>query len=59
MNDLIVDVLNEQAENNYKKRGVTADNMEERAIYEDRPFFYYQGYQNRQRLLTETLIRRT
>jgi len=58
MNDLIVDVLNEQAENNYKKYGVTADNMEERAIYEDRPFFYYQGYQNRQRLLTETLIRR-
>lgn len=58
MNELIIQVLNEQAENNYKKWGYTSDNAVLRMFDEDRPFFYYEGYQRRQQVLTEALIRR-
>lgn len=58
LNQLIIDVLNEQAEDNYQKKGITADNATERSFDEEKPFFYYKGYQNRQRILTEALIRR-
>lgn len=58
MNQLVIDALNEQAESNYKKKGFTSDTAAIRAFDEEKPFFYYNGYQNRQRILTEELIRR-
>ena len=58
MNELIIEVLNEQAENNYKKKGYTSDSAVLRMFDEDNPFFYYKGYQERQRILTDNLIRR-
>lgn len=58
LNQLIIDVLNDQAEDNYQKKGITANNAAERSFDEEKPFFYYKGYQNRQRILTEALIRR-
>jgi len=58
MNQLVIDALNEQAEKNYNKKGFTADNAAIRIFDEDNPFFYNKGYQQRQRLLTEALIRR-
>ena len=58
MNEVIVQTLNEQAENNYKKKGYTADNAVLRMFDEDNPFFYYKGYQERQRILTDNLMRR-
>lgn len=58
MNELIIQVLNEQAENNYKKRGITSDTVTIRMRGEEKQFYYYEGYQERQRLLTDNLIRR-
>ena len=58
MNQLVIDALNEQAEKNYNKKGYTADNAVIRMFDEDKPFFYHNGYQQRQRILTEALIRR-
>lgn len=58
MNQLVIDALNEQAENNYKKKGFTSDSAAIRVFDEDNPFFYYKGYQERQRILTDNLIRR-
>ena len=58
MNQLVIDALNEQAKSNYKKKGFTSDNAAIRVFDEDKPFFYYEGYQERQRILTDNLIRR-
>ena len=58
LNEVIIQTLNEQAENNYKKKGYTSDNAVLRMFDEDKPFFYYEGYQRRQQVLTEALIRR-
>lgn len=57
LNQLMIDALNEQAKNNYDKKGITAANANERAILEDSPFFYYHGYPERQQLLADELIR--
>ena len=58
MNQLVIDALNEQAENNYKKKGYTSDTAAIRMFDEEKPFFYHKGYQERQRILTDNLIRR-
>lgn len=58
LNQLVIDALNEQAANNYKKKGYSADSAVLRMFDEDNPFFYYDGYQHRQQVLTEALIRR-
>lgn len=58
LNQIIIDTLCEQAEQNYNKKGVTSDSAVLRMFDEDNPFFYYEGYQRRQNILTEALIRR-
>lgn len=58
LNQLMVQALDTQADNNYNKKGITADNAVDRRFIERRPFYYHEGYPIRQRILTDNLIKR-
>ena len=58
-NNIIIETLDTQADNNYEKKGITADNASERYLHEKDPFFYFEDYPKNQKILSEKLIRKT
>ena len=58
LNNIIVDTLDAQADSNYEKKGITADNASERYFYENKPFFYFEEYPKNQKILSDVLIRK-
>ena len=58
-NDIILETLNTQADANYKKKGITADNAGERYLHGNgEVFFYHEDNPNNQKILAEKLIRK-
>lgn len=58
LNNIIVETLDAQADSNYEKKGVTADNAGDRYFNEHKPFFYFEDYPKNQKILSDKLIRR-
>lgn len=56
LNNIILEALNTQADNNYEKKGITANNSGERYLHEKDPFFYFEDYPRNQKLLSDKLI---
>jgi hypothetical protein len=58
LNNIIVETLDTQADSNYEKKGITADNAGDRYFNEHKPFFYFEDYPKNQKILSDKLIRR-
>lgn len=57
LNNIIVETLDIQADNNYEKKGITADNAGDRYLHEKNPFFYFEDYPHNQKILSDKLIK--
>lgn len=58
LNNIIVETLDAQADSNYEKKGITANNAGERYLHEAKPFFYFEDYPKNQKILSDKLIRK-
>lgn len=57
LNNIIAETLDIQADSNYEKKGITADNAGDRYLHEKKPFFYFEDYPNNQKILSDKLIK--
>ena len=57
LNNIIAETLDIQADSNYEKKGITADNAGDRYLHEKNPFFYFEDYPHNQKLLSDKLIK--
>ena len=58
LNNIILETLDTQADSNYERKGITAENAGDRYFRESKPFFYFEEYPRNQKLLSDTLIRK-
>lgn len=57
LNSIIIETLDIQADSNYEKKGITADNAGDRYLHEKKPFFYFEDYPHNQKILSDKLIK--
>lgn len=57
-NNIIVETLDAQADSNYERKGITAENSGYRHLHEHNAFFFFEDYPANQKILSEKLIRR-
>lgn len=57
-NNIIVETLDAQADSNYERKGIAAENSGYRHLHEHNAFFFFEDYPKNQKILSEKLIRR-